>query len=98
MKPEPLFYTNGYAVYEPDVATKMGYESLTVAYHTDSNNNVIRRQENYIWQLQCYTMQGCDCVAVIVPDGLEMWRHTTELNIDPETGLKCSRYVASTRK
>jgi hypothetical protein len=88
MKPEPLFQTHGYSVYDKETATKMGYESLTVAYQTDSTNPLIRRQENFFWELQCYQMTGCDAVAVLVDNGLEMWRHTSELNIDPETGLK----------
>ena len=92
MKAETLFHTYGYKVLQPEDATKLGYESLTVSYKLDSNNINLRGQELRLWKLQCETVQGCDCVAVLFPDGLEMWRHTSEINIDHSTGLKCSRY------
>lgn len=97
MKPEPLFETYGYPVYEPETAAKLGYESLTIAYQTDHKNPYIRKHENELWELQCYTMIGCNAVAVVVENGFEMWRHTSELNIDPKTGMKCSRYISKTR-
>jgi hypothetical protein len=98
MKIEPLFHTHDYPVYDKDTAMMMGYESLTIPYQTDSNSPLIRRHENHLWELQCYQMRGCKCVAVLVENGLEMWRHTSELNIDPETGLKRNTMMATKRK
>lgn len=92
MNEESLFQINGYRVLQPEDATKLGYESLTVVYKIDHQQEAIRKSERLLWDLQCETVRGCDCVAVIFSDGLEMWRHTSELNIDYETGLKCSRY------
>lgn len=89
---EKAFKINGYTVLQPEDATSLGYESLTVVYKIDHNNPEIRKSEKHLWNLQCETVRGCDCVAVIFEDGLEMWRHTSQLNIDYKTGLKCSRY------
>jgi hypothetical protein len=92
MKIEPLFHINGYKVLQPEDATKLGYESLTVVYKVDYKNPIIAKSEKHLWDLQCETVRGCDCVVVLFPDGFEMWRHTSQLNLDYETGLKCSRY------
>ena len=91
----PLYYMYKYQVLTPEDATNNGYQSLTVAYKIKSNNNEERTRERWMWQNQCETMTGTNSVIVQVPKGVEMWRHSSEMDIDPDSGLKCTRYISA---
>jgi len=49
--------------------------------------------ERQWWDNLCRDMQSCKCVIVEFYNGLEMWRHDDELDVDPMTGLKHSRKI-----
>jgi len=94
----PLYYMYKYQVLTPEDASAHGYQSLTVAYKIESNNIEERTRERWMWQNQCATMIGTNSVVVQVPKGVEMWRHSSEMDIDPHSGLKCARYISANRK
>ena len=94
----PLYYMYKYQVLTPEDARNNGYQSLTVAYKIESMNLELRGRERWIWQKQCETMRGTNSVIVQVPNGVEMWRHSSEMDIDPDSGLKCARYISANRK
>jgi len=94
----PLYYMYKYQVLTPEDATNNGYQSLTVAYKIESPNIELRNRERLLWQRQCETMQGTKSVVVQVENGVEMWRHNSEMDIDPDTGMKCVRYISKLRK
>ena len=33
-------------------------------------------------------LMGCHCCQVETSDGIEIWRHSSEMDIDPTTGVK----------
>jgi len=72
-------------------AIEHGYESLTIPYNVDSKCKETQVREILLWVKQCEQVRGCNCVAVEFSNGYEMWRHTSEMNIDPQTGEKSIR-------
>lgn len=70
-----------------------GYKSLTRPYHINHKDASIRMLERQWWDNLCRDMQSCKCVIVEFYNGLEMWRHDDELDVDPMTGLKHSRKI-----
>jgi hypothetical protein len=45
------------------------------------------------WDRLCNDLKSCDCVIVEFTNGLELWRHDDELDIDPMTGLKHQKFI-----
>jgi len=87
------YQIRNFAVMSAEDAKAAGYESLTVPYHVDSKCKDTRARERDLWEAMCDQVKGCDCVVVEFHNGYEMWRHTDEMNIDPATGAKITRYI-----
>lgn len=75
----------------PSEAIAYGYEALTIPYNIYSKCKETRDREIGFWEKQCAQVRGCNCVVVEFSCGVEMWRHTSEMNIDPRTGKKITR-------
>jgi hypothetical protein len=74
-------------------ARKEGYRSLTRPYLINCKDESIRMLEREWWDRLCNDLKSCDCVIVEFTNGLELWRHDDELDIDPMTGLKHQKFI-----
>ena len=72
----------------PTEATRQGYVSLTKPYHIAAMDTSVRDREQRFWRNLCKDFTNCNVVCVEFASGPELWRHETEINIDPHTGLK----------
>ena len=66
-----------------------GYIALAGPY-ADRSLNAPQRSKELTWlDKTCNDLAGCDCVFVIDNlNGVHIFRHNSELDIDPETGTK----------
>jgi len=74
-------------------ARSAGYRSLTRPYYLNHRDASIRMLERNWWDNLCHDLRLCNCVVVEYTNGVELWRHEDELDIDPMTGLKQAKYI-----
>lgn len=74
-------------------AKSAGYRSLTRPYYLNHRDESIRSVERGWWDSLCQDLKTCNCVIVEFSSGVELWRHEEELDVDPMTGVKYSKYI-----
>ena len=74
-------------------ARQEGYKSLTRPYYLNHKDESIRSIERLWWNRLCDDLKSCRCTIVEFSNGVELWRHDDELDIDPMTGLKHSSKI-----
>lgn len=77
-----------YRTLAPKEAERQGYVSLTKPYHIAAIDPEVRQREQRFWVNVCNDFRNCNVVVVEFSQGPEIWRHESELNIDPHTGIK----------
>ena len=77
----------------PADAKAKGYRSLTRPYRLAARDVNTRNLEHLYWNRVCEDLRLCNCVVVEYPTGIEIWRHESELDIDPATGMKIDSYI-----
>lgn len=95
MNEDPYAYLPPYdlRVLSPIDARDAGYESLTTPYNVFSKCAVTRKRERALFEKMCDQMNGCNAIVAEVYQGYEVWRHHSEMNIDPKTGCKITSYI-----
>jgi hypothetical protein len=72
-------------------ARAAGFKSLTKPYYLNHRDESIRICERGWWDAICHDLKDCKCVIVEFQNGVELWRHDDELDVDPMTGTKLPR-------
>lgn len=67
-------------------AMEQGYVSMTKPYHINAKDPELAARERTWFERVLHDMRGAKIVIVEFTSGLEIWRHKSELNIDPTTG------------
>lgn len=81
-----------FPVMEAAEARKAGFRSLTRPYYLHHKDESIGHIERTWWDNLCRDLKDCKCVIVEFSNGVELWRHEDELDVDPMTGLKHTKY------